>query len=178
MREPRDDADETTSDLIDRPQSSAGRWWRRAGLGLLTLILVAAGLDLLGPRTGDLVEEGHGYTLAVVYPHVARAGEPAPLHVTISTSSPFGDTVQVRFCDSWFDHLDFQSWYPNPSAETSQPGWIVYEFDAPASGTTLDISLDARVAPGQLGGRDACEISVLVDDEPAVSADFTTWRAP
>jgi len=145
---------------------------------LLTLIVVAAGLDLFGPRTGELVAEGGGYTLGVVYPQIARAGEPAPLDVIVTTGSQFGDTVQVRFCDSYFDHLDFQSWYPNPSAETSVPGWVVYEFDAPPSGSTLDISLDARVAPGQLGGRDECEISVLVDDEPVVSAAFTTWRAP
>lgn len=178
MREPNDDPDETTSDLIDRPPSRSGRWWRRSGLGLLTLILVGAGLDLFGPRTGELVETGGNYTLGVEYPQIARAGEPAPLHVSVTTGSQFGDTVQLRFCDSYFDHLDFQSWYPNPSAETSEPGWIVYEFDAPPSGTTLDISLDARVAPGQLGGRDECDISILVDDEPVVSAGFTTWRAP
>lgn len=171
-------SDETTSELSDAPQSRRGRWSRRAGIGLLTLIVVAAGLDVFGPRTGETSREGGGYTLDVVYPQIARAGEPAPLHLVVSTSSQFGDTIRMRLCDSWFDHLDFQSWYPNPSAETSAPGWIVYEFDAPPTGTTLDISLDARVAPGQLGGRDRCEIGVLVDDEPVVTADFTTWRAP
>lgn len=173
-----DHDDETTSELSDRPPGRDGRWWRRAGVGALTLILVAAGLDLFGPRTGELSRRGGGYTLEVEYPQIARAGEPAPLHVVVSTSSLFAETVQMRFCDSYFDHLDFQSWYPNPSAETTVPGWVVYEFDAPPTGATLDISLDARVAPGQLGGRDDCEISVLVEDEPVVSARFTTWRAP
>lgn len=178
MREPSDDHDKTTSDLPDRPPGSTGRWLRRLGVALLTLIVIGAGLDLFGPRTGELSRQGGGHTLDVVYPQIARAGEPAPLHVVVETTSQFGDTVQLRFCDSYFDHLDFQSWYPNPSAESSEPGWVVYEFDAPPSGTILDISLDARVAPGQLGGTDECEISVLVDDEPVVTASFTTWRAP
>ena len=178
MPEPREDAGETTSDLIDRPQSLSGRWLRRAGVGLLLLIVLAAGLDLFGPRTGELTRKGGDYTLRVVYPQIARAGEPAPLHVSITTSSQFDDTIQVRFCDSYFDHLDFQSWYPNPSAETTVPGWVIYEFDAPPTGSTLDISLDARVAPGQFGGRDTCAIEAMLDDAPVVSAAFTTWRAP
>ena len=96
----------------------------------------------------------------------------------MDSDADFGDVVQLSFCDAWFDHLDFQSWYPNPSAETSLPGSVVYEFDPPPSGTVLEISLDARVAPGQLGGRDTCKVSMLVDDEPVVSTAFTTWRVP
>lgn len=171
-------ADETTSDVSDAPPSRRGRWRRHLGVGILVAIVAAAGLDLLGPRTGDTTAEAAGYTLALEYPQIARSGEPAPLHVSIDSVDGFGDVVQVRFCDDYFDHLDFQSWYPNPSSETSLPTYVVYEFDSPPSGTVLEISLDARVAPGQLGGRDSCDVSVLVDDEPVVSAAFSTWRIP
>ncbi len=171
-------ADETTSDLSDAPPSPRGRWRRHTGAVVLVAIVAAAALDLLGPRTGDTTAEGGGYTLAVEYPQIARAGEPAPLHLSIDSAAEFGDVVQVRLCDAWFDYLDFQSWYPNPSAETALPGSVVYEFDPPPSGTVLEVSLDARIAPGQLGGRNTCEVSVLVDDEPVVSATFTTWRVP
>lgn len=142
------------------------------------LIVAAAAFDLLGPRTGELSQEGGDYALSVEYPRIARAGEPAPLHVRVSTVADFGDTVRLRFCNAYFDHLDFQAWYPSPSAEASTAGWVIYEFDPPPTGSVLELSLDARIAPGQLGGRDSCEISVLVEDEPAVSAEFTTWRIP
>lgn len=171
-------ADETTADVSDAPLTPRGRWRRHTGIGVLALIVVAAGLDLLGPRTGDTAAATKGYALTLEYPQIARAGEPAPLHLTVDSDAGFGDVVQVRFCDTWFDHLDFQSWYPNPSAETALPGSVVYEFDPPPTGTVLEISLDARIAPGQLGGRDGCEVSLLVDDEPVVSAAFTTWRVP
>ncbi len=84
----------------------------------------------------------------------------------------------MRFCDEFFNDLDFQNWYPNPAAETTVPPWIIYEFDPPPSGTTLEISLDARVSPGQFGETDDCQVSVLVEDEAVVSASFTSWRMP
>lgn len=170
--------DETTADLRDTPPRQRGRWARRAGVGLLAVILVLAALDLLGPRTGETSVEGGGYALAVEYPQITRAGEPAPLHVTVEATAGFGDTVQMRLCDELFDDLDFQNWYPNPAAETTVPPWIVYEFDPPPSGTTLELSLDARTAPGQFGESDDCQVSVLVEDEPVVTASFTSWRMP
>ncbi|WP_191280802.1 hypothetical protein [Nocardioides flavus (ex Wang et al. 2016)] len=154
------------------------------------LIVGAAGFDLLGPRTATTSANGGGYDLAVEFPQIARAGEPAPLNLTITSEDVYDQTVQVRFCGSYFKHLDFQSWYPNPSAETSDSAfevssgaapdgdWVVYEFDAPPTGNTLRIALDARVAPGQLAGRDSCEVSVLEDDQPVVTATWTTWRMP
>jgi hypothetical protein len=171
-------ADETTSDLSDRPRGRRGRWLRRAGIGLLVLIVGAAAFGLLGPRNGELTEEAGGYTLALLYPQITRAGEPAPLHLSVEAGAGFGKVVQLRLCDELFDNFDFQNWYPNPSAETTVPDWIVYEFDPPPSGTTLEVSLDARVAPGQFGETNDCEVSVLVEDEPVVSATFTTWRMP
>lgn len=170
-------SDETTSDLSESPPRTPARVGRRFGVGVLVLIILAAGFDVLGPRSGDTTSRSGGYALAVDYPQIARAGEPAPLDVSIISDTAFTGPVQVRFCATYFEHLDFQSWYPNPSAETSDPEWVVYEFDPP-DGKTLRIALDARVAPGQLGGRDTCEVSVLDQDEPVVTATWTTWRMP
>ena len=172
------DDDATTSDLSDAPPRARGRMLRRAGVGVLVLIVAAAAFDVLGPRTGDTSASGGGYSLALEYAQIARAGEPAPLIVDITSEAAFGDAVQVRFCSSYFEHLDFQSWYPSPSAETSDPEWVVYEFDPPPAGRTLRVALDARVAPGQLGGRDGCEVSILEQDEPVVTLAWSTWRIP
>lgn len=170
--------DETTSDLRENPPRRRSRWARRAGTGLLLLIVVLAGLDLLGPRTGETSAEGGGYQLAIEYPRITRAGQPAPLHITVEAGDGFGTTLQLRLCDEFFNDLDFQAWYPSPAAETTVPPWIFYEFDPPPTGSSIEISLDARVAPGQFGETDDCEVSVLVDDEPVVSSSFTVWRMP
>jgi hypothetical protein len=171
-------ADSTTADLRDTPPGPRGRWSRLAGFGLLVLILVAAAASLLGPRTAVTTAEAAGYTLTVEYPQISRAGQPAPLNLRVDSSTGFGQTVQVRMCDEFFDDLDFQNWYPNPSAETSAPPWVLYEFDAPPSADTLEISLDARTAPGQFGEVDDCEVVLLEDDTAVVSTSFTVWRMP
>jgi hypothetical protein len=170
--------DETTTGLRDTPPRRRGRWFRRAGVALLVLVVLLSAFDLLGPRQGDVTAQNGGYTLTVEYPQVTRAGQPAPLHVTVDASMGFGDTVQVRFCDEFFNDLDFQNWYPNPAAETTVPPWIIYEFDPPPTGTTIEISLDARVSPGQFGETDDCQVSVLVEDEAVISTSFTSWRMP
>ncbi|WP_051204105.1 hypothetical protein [Nocardioides sp. CF8] len=170
--------DETTSELWTTPPGRRAVWARRAGAGFLLLIVVLAGLDLLGPRTGETSAEADGYELRVQFPQVTRAGQPAPLHITVEALGGLGDTVQLRLCDELFDDLDFQNWYPNPAAETSQPPWVIYEFDPPPTGDVLEISLDARVAPGRFGAIDDCGLSVLVDDQPVVGASFTVWRMP
>ncbi|RYC14300.1 hypothetical protein [Nocardioides zhouii] len=171
-------SDATTSDLSDAPPRTGSRVGRRIGVAVLITIVLAAGFDALGPRAGDTSAVGGGYAVGLEYAQIARAGEPAPLTLTITTDTGFGDSVQVRFCSTYFDHLDFQSWYPNPSAETSEADWVVYEFDPPPAGRSLRVALDARVAPGQLGGLDRCEVSVLDKDEPVVTATWTTWRMP
>lgn len=170
--------DETTAELRARPPGSRSHWARRTGTGLLMLIVVLAGLDLLGPRTGETTNVGGGYTLGIEYPRITRAGQPAPLHVTVEARDGFGDTLMLQLCDEFFNDLDFQAWYPTPAAESSVPPWIIYEFDPPPTGNVLEISLDARISAGQFGETDDCQISVLVDDEPVVTGDFTVWRLP
>lgn len=142
------------------------------------LILVLAAVDLLGPRTGEARGSGGGYTVTIEHPQITRAGQPAPLHVTVENTGGLGDTVQMRWCDEFFNDLDFQNWYPNPAAETTVPPWVIYEFDPPPTGNTLELSLDARTAPGQFGETDDCQVSVLVDDVPVASTSFTVWRLP
>lgn len=177
-RDPLLGQDDTTSGLRESPPGTRGRWFRRAGQATLGLIVLAAALGFLGPRQAETSAEAAGYRLDVEFPRVTRAGEPAPLHVTIESDTGFGETLQLRLCNELFDDLDFQNWYPNPSKETSTPAWITYEFDTPPSGNTFQVSLDARSAPGQFGEVDDCGIELLDDDTPLVSTSFNVWRMP
>jgi hypothetical protein len=173
-----DHPDETTAELRDTPPGPRGRAFRIAGFALLVLVILAAALGLLGPRTEDTTVRAAGYTLTVEYTQFTRAGQPAPLNLRIASSTTLPQVVQVRLCDELFDDLDFQNWYPNPSAESGGPQSILYEFDAPPAGDTLEVSLDARSAPGQFGEVRDCEVSVLEDDTPILSTTFTSWRMP
>ncbi len=151
--------------------------WHRTGVAVLALIVLAALLGWLGPREATVERAGAGYSLKLTYPQVTRAGQPAPLHLRITRSGGFDGPVQVAISDAFFDHLDFQSWYPVPSAEVGEDAVVVYEFDPP-TGDVLDISLDARTAPGQFGGVDDYHVALVVDGESVARTPFTVWRMP
>lgn len=170
-------SDDTIADLHDRPPRRRSRWIRYAGLALLVALLAAAAGGLLGPRTGDVSDQQGDWSLDVTYPQVTRAGQPAPLSLTVASRTGLGDTITIRLCDGLFDQLDFQAWYPSPSAETADGPWIYYEFDPP-SGDRFEVTLDARSAPGPLGGRTTCDIAVLDGQAPTAEVSFTVWRLP
>lgn len=149
----------------------------RAGLLVLALIVLAGAVGLLGPRTGETDAAAAGYELDVEYPAISRAGEPAPLHVRVERAGGFDGPIQLALCDDLFDDLDFQSWYPTPSAETGDTSELLYEFDPP-DGQVFEVSLDARAAPGQFGEIEDCTVTVLDQDVERVSVSFNTWRMP
>ncbi|WP_101523712.1 hypothetical protein [Nocardioides houyundeii] len=170
-------SDSTTADLPDRPRGRAGRWAHRGGVALLVVLVAAGASGALGPRAGHTAATGGGYHLRVTYPEITRAGQPAPLHLVITREGGFEKPVQVALCDDFFDNLDFQGWFPAPAAEAGDPDAVVYEFDPPRA-EELEISLDARSAPGQFAGAEKCSVEVLEDDEPVAAVSFTSWRMP
>lgn len=173
-----DQTDSTTADLAHAPRGAVGQWAHRSGIAVVALIVVAGLVGLMGPRSTTVSVTSEGWTLEVEHATLTRSGQPAPLHVRVERPGGFTGPVQLSLCDDLFDHLDFQNWYPNPSAETSARPWVLYEFDPPPAAETLEISLDARTAPGQFGEVDDCEVVLLEDDTAVVSTSFTVWRMP
>lgn len=172
-----DQTDSTTADLAHAPRGAVGQWAHRSGIAVVALIVVAGLVGLMGPRSTTVSVTSEGWTLEVEHATLTRSGQPAPLHVRVERPGGFTGPVQLSLCDDLFDHLDFQNWYPNPSAETSSDRALLYEFDPP-SGPVLEVSLDARAAPGQWGGSNDCRVEVIVDDAPVVSAAFSMRVVP
>jgi hypothetical protein len=166
--------DSTLAGLTDRP---ANRWSHRVAVALLVLFVLAGSAGLLGPRTAAVSASAGDYDLAVTYPSVTRAGLATPLHLEVTREGGFDGPVQLALCDTWFDQVDFQSWYPTPSSEAGGADRLVYEFDPPP-GDTLEVSLDAKEQPGSLWGSRDCTVAVLEEDAVVTSVSFTTRRMP
>lgn len=167
----------STADIPDTSRGAAERWWVRAGLLLMVVVVVAGATGLLGTRTATTRATAGEKVITVTYPAISRSGQPSPLHVRVTSVGGFDGPVRIGLCDDLFDHFDFQNWYPNPSKETGDTDRLVYEFDPPA-GETFEVSLDARSAPGQFGGIEDCRISLLEKDAEAASVTFHSWRMP
>ena len=143
----------------------------------MAVVVIAGAGGLLGTRTATTRATAADKVLMVTYPAISRSGQPAPLHIRVTSESGFDGPVRIALCDSLFDDLDFQNWYPNPSKETGDATRLEYEFDEP-DGHTFEVSLDARSAPGQFGEVQGCTVSLLEKNAEVASVTFHSWRMP
>jgi len=167
----------TLQDLKGVETARRGRITRRLGFALLLVFVLASFLGIYGP-THKTITTTDGLTeLSLHYGWIVRSGQAVPMEIAVHRDGGFDGPVTVAFDRDVFDRLDFQNWYPNPSAEVGEPDRVVYEFDPP-EGDTLTVALDARVAPTQFGGRH--EYTVYVDEGgvPVAETDYVIWVVP
>lgn len=167
----------TLDDLAGSGRGRIGQIWHWVGVAVLLLLVVAALAGWLGPREGTTTTAERDYSLTLIYPEITRAGQPAPLHLRVEHPGGFAAPVRIAVSDAFFDHLDFQSWYPSPSAEIGDGERVVYEFDPPP-GEVFELSLDARTSPGQFGGVGRYEVGLRVEDRTIARTSFTVWTMP
>ena len=171
-----DDRD-NLEDAAGGARAMALRNRRPAGLMILFVVVVAAAAGVFGPDEHSLSASASGNDLRVEYPSETRSSIVTPVRVRLRRAGGFGEhPIEIAFSRRLFEHLDFQNWYPNPSAETADGDWVVYEFDPP-DGHELAISLDARTGPNQWFSSHRYEVEVRERGRPLVSASFkmTVW---
>lgn len=146
------------------------------GRSLLVVIPVLALFGVLDAQTETQTKSNAAMEVEFTTTSVTRAGNPVPLEITIRSNEPLTEPVTVEICGEYFDYLDFQNWYPNPSAETRSDDGLSYEFDPPLA-TEFAVALDARAAPNISINSSTCEVSVSTSVS-SLSATFSTWRLP
>jgi hypothetical protein len=173
-----DDLPETVPLARDERQVRRAHLLRLLAHGLLGAFVVAGLVGLLGGPTRSSVDAGAGTRLTVEYPPVVRAGTGTPYVVTIERDGGFDGPVVVELTTSWPERLDFQSFYPTPSAETARPGWVRYELDPP-DGEVLVWTFDVRTNPQQLLVRGRHAVRVLDGSgRPVAEVQHVTWAVP
>jgi hypothetical protein len=154
-----------------------GRGYRRAGMTVVLLIVLAGLVGLLGIRSTTDTSSGGGYVLAVHHAQVTRAGIAVPLHIRVEHPGGFSRPVRISLSAALMERFDFQNFYPNPSKETASGAYLYYEFDPPP-GDVFEVSLDARTAPDQNGSAGHYEIRLLDGTRPLASVGFRMWVVP
>lgn len=168
---------DTVIEVGDARAARRGARWRRVGLVVLALPLVAALLGVFGPSDGVVTHSTTDTTLRVDHPSRSRSSMVAPMRITVRRTGGFGDApVELAIDRSLVAHLDFQNWYPNPSGESNDRRGVVYEFDPPA-GDELIVDLDARVGPDQWFSTGRYRVAVMDGARTVVDVDFrmTIW---
>jgi hypothetical protein len=174
--EPGGDPASTLTDL--RPGSSAkARWASWITVGLLVLLLCAAGAGLLGVHTRQASASAGGYTLTVTYAGIARAGLDVPMRVQVDSDHPWGEHITLSISREYFTIFETQGFFPDADSSTGNGQDVVFSFNPPADGQPFVLDYDAYIQPSaQLGA--SARISVLDGETAVVSADIRTFLFP
>jgi hypothetical protein len=153
------------------------RDWRRAGLVLLVLFVIAGAIGVFGTRTSEAAASAGGYTVTVTYPKASRPGHAVRYEVEVKHPGGFDGPIRMRLLSSYFDLFDENSFNPDPDTSTTNGDYDLYEF-TPPGGDTFVLSSDTRVEPARQRG-EAGEVSVLDGSgRPVVTVRYQTRIFP
>jgi hypothetical protein len=161
---------------LDSGSHPAAVWTRRAMLTAMALVVLVALTSLLGVHTSTARASGHGYTLSLRYPWVARAGLDVEWQATVTHPGGFGKEVTLAVTADYFDIFETQGFHPDPSDETRDGHTLYLTFEAPP-GNTFVVYYDAYIQPASQQGKSA-RLAVLDAGKPVVSLAYRTRLLP
>jgi hypothetical protein len=137
----------TARDLAGRRN---GIWVRRAGVGLLALVLLLALLNAFGQRPSTVAATAAGARLSVHAPDRVRSGLLGEATITVAARRRIRDAVLV-LDSGWFDGLSVNSIEPAPAREGSLDGRTSLAFGPIAAGSSYVVYVQFQVNPTNVG---------------------------
>lgn len=160
-------------------RTGTSRWTTRVTLGLLALVVLAGAVGLLGVRNATATASAGGWTLAVDYPRLARAGLDTPFGITVTNPDGVGDEVTIALSQDYLTIFESQGVVPEP-AEVSTDGTYQYlTVTAEPGATRVRLDFDVYVQPSSQEGEQARVFVVDPDTrERLVQTDIRTTLVP
>ena len=170
--------DSTLADVAGVADPVQGRAFavRRGAAALLTLLVLAALVGLLGVRTSEVSAQDAGYTLTATYPAIARAGLDTPWEVTVTADEGFGKEITLAVTGAYFDLFETQGFHPEPADSTRDGSTLYLTFTAPESDTFV-VAYDAYIQPSSQRGAEAT-VAVVDGTTPLVEVRYRTRLLP
>jgi hypothetical protein len=139
---------------LKRNRDLAGRaaygWARRAGLALLTAVLVLALLGAFGQRPHTSVAASPAARLTVSAPRHARSGLVYSARFRVDALREVKDAVLV-LSPGWADGYTFNGDVPQPVGEASRNGRLAFELGHIPAGDHYTFFASLQVNPTNVG---------------------------
>lgn len=137
-----------------RHQDLSGRnrhvWERRAALAVIAAIPVLALLNVFGQHAAPVTYQSRAASLVIDSPADVRGGLVFTTDIVITPHQQLHD-ARLYFSSGWFQAMTLNGVAPQPSAESAQGNWQVWDFGKLRAGTAFNIWISWQTNPTNIG---------------------------
>jgi hypothetical protein len=161
----------------DLQQRVVEPWARRAFLGLLLVLAIAALVGFVGQRAQTSRAAGPAARIELRMPKVIRGGLLWQARVRIAALRTI-DHPRLVFSEGWLDGMQVNTVEPGPDSESSRDGKLVMSYNQSIqAGQTMTVYLQFQLDPTSVG-RSTDTLVVNDGDVPLVSISRGLRRLP
>lgn len=178
MNDPQDDLSSRVPVLagVAHPREARrSRNFRRVGVFVLLVIVVAACLGWLGPRDTSTRVSAAGVTLDATHPAVARSGVDSAIELAVGREG--AGPIRVEVPAALVDGLGLVTFVPAPSAEAVRGDTYVLTYEDLAPGD-VTLRLTGRMPTRATIGRFTHTLRVLAGSPEPLEVTMRTWVLP
>lgn len=157
------------SDLVGR---HVDPWVRRAILALLSLLVVAALLNIFGQQPVRESATGGGAALSLEAPTGLRGGLIFQTRIEIEASEGAIAQPTLLLSDGWFDSVTLNAISPEPTEQQGEAGGVAWQFGPLAAGESFTVWAEWQVNPSRIGNGNH-DLELRDGDRPLTSIDHT-----
>lgn len=125
-------------------------FYRRIGLGILGLIVLAALLDAFGQEATTTVATGPAAVLRVESPTRLRGGLIFQTRIVVEARRPLAHP-KLLLSPGWLEATTLNTVAPSPESESSSADGLALNFPPLSAGQTLAVWLSWQVNPTNVG---------------------------
>jgi hypothetical protein len=137
-----------------RHQDLTGRgrhvWWRRAALLVIAAVPVLGLLSVFGQHATSVTYRSPAASLLINSPTHLRGGLLFTTEIVITPRSPLSD-ARLYLDNGWFQAMSLNGVAPQPSDETAQGGWQIWDFGKIPAATVFHLWISWQTNPTNLG---------------------------
>ena len=158
-----------------RHQDLTGRnyhvWLRRAILALIAAVPVLALFNVFGQHATPVSYHSPAASLLINTPARVRGGLVFTTEIVITPRQPLQD-ARLYLDNGWFQAMTLNGIAPQPSSETAQGRWQVWDFGKIAAATAFHVWISWQVNPTNIG-RHAQDVALYDGGTPLMTAQRT-----
>jgi hypothetical protein len=125
-------------------------WWRRAALLLIAAIPVLALFNVFGQHAAPVSYQSPAASLLINSPAHVRGGLIFTAEIVITPHQQLHD-ARLYLDNGWFEAMTFNGVAPQPSTESAQGRWQVWDFGKIPAATAFHVWISWQTNPTNLG---------------------------